>query len=179
MGRMIMTSPVATRLCRGIHGTSRNLLIVLASCSLMIFGLFSVHSGKAFGADNGATKATKTFNGTVTNQTFGATAPLSLEAVEGVQLAGRRSVVTGTLVISSGTPISSETSAFTGLLDDNTVTFTIPNWQNTTDCLAGGCTAVYVGVVGAKESITGYYSYYNTNAGPNGVQSGIWSVAQS
>ncbi len=116
------------------------------------------------------------YSGTVTNQGYGATTDLTLANVKETQAPNSSAVLTGDVTVAPGSAIVPESDSFTGIITGTTVTLTITQDQASA-CEAGGCTAVYVGSVGSDGSITGYYSYYNTTAGVDGTQSGVWSVS--
>jgi hypothetical protein len=156
---------------------------MFAACSVVLLGVSATSDAalhRAHDVSPSLPKLAPSYTGTVTNVIEGgATTKLLLKKVKESKVSSSFGIVTGTLVVIGGGGIAAEQSNFTGSLKGETLTLTIPKWNNAEGCLSGGCIAAYVGNVGSNSALTGYFSYYHTNAGPGGIQGGTWKVKAS
>jgi hypothetical protein len=160
-----------------VGGKVRHLSMTTAAASIALLGVIAaaplVYGANPRTTHSGGITLAKEYTGSETNKVYNRTAKAELEKVSVTQVNDHPSLVTGILVVYA--PLEPEKSPFVGLLNRAELTFTVAHWNNAV-CESGGCTVSYTGFVGKKGALTGYYSYYNSNGGTDGISVGVFSV---
>jgi hypothetical protein len=160
-----------------VFGKLTALSVTVAAVSASLVGVLAA-APLVYGATLGTKHApdvslAKAYSGTETNENYNETGDVSLRKVQEFKVTGHPSLVTGTLIVDA--PLEPENSPFVGILNGSELTFTVAHWKSSI-CETGGCTVSYTGFVGKGGAIKGYYSYYNSDGGTDGMEVGIWSV---